>query len=52
MGLLKYCQEGLKKGNSSEVLRGFFDININPGTSNADPFGRDNMTALLIEFKK
>jgi hypothetical protein len=30
----------------------FFDKNINNGTQQGDPYGRDNMTAILVEFKK
>ena len=50
--LLEWCLEGLKTSNSSEVLKAFFEKNINPGTSNTDPYGRDNMTSVLVEFKK
>ena len=50
--LTQEFKEGLKTSNSSEVLKTFFDKNLNPGTSNTDPYGRDNMTAVLVEFKK
>jgi hypothetical protein len=33
-----------------EVLKEFFDRNINP--NNTSPYGRDNMTALMVEFKR
>jgi hypothetical protein len=33
-----------------EVLKMFFNRNINP--SDASPYGRDNMTAVLVQFKK
>ena len=50
--LIKEFLESLKTSNSSEVLKAFFDKNLNPGTSNTDPYGRDNMTAIIVEFKK
>jgi serine/threonine protein phosphatase PrpC len=46
--LTKEFRESLKKMNSSECLKAFFDKNLNPGTNNTDPYGRDNMTAILI----
>ena len=48
----KYFVENLKKKNSTQCLKQFFDENLNPGTSKTDPYGRDNMTAILIEFKQ
>lgn len=50
--LTKYFVDGLKKSNSSDCLKEFFDKNLNPGTNQTDPYGRDNMTAVLVEFKK
>lgn len=50
--LTKYFAENLKTLNSSDCLKVFFDKNLNPGTNNTDPYGRDNMTAILVEFKK
>jgi len=32
------------------VLKEFFDKNINP--NNGNPYGRDNMTAIIVDFKK
>ncbi len=42
----------LRTYNSSDCLKQFFDKNLNPGTTPTDPYGRDNMTAILLEFKK
>lgn len=50
--LTKFFADSLKTSNSSEVLKTFFDKNLNPGTNKTDPYGRDNMTAVLVEFKK
>ena len=45
-------REGLKKSHSSDCLKQFFDRNLNNGEGKTDPLGRDNMTAVLVEFKK
>lgn len=50
--LTKHFLSELKQFNSSDCLKQFFDKNLNPGTTPTDPYGRDNMTAILIEFKK
>jgi serine/threonine protein phosphatase PrpC len=50
--LTKQLREELKQFNSSDCLKRFFDKNLNPGTTPTDPYGRDNMTAILLEFKK
>lgn len=46
--LTKYFLDNLKTSNSSDCLKAFFEKNINSGTSNNDPWGRDNMTAILM----
>ena len=45
-------KEALKTHHSSDCLKHFFDKNLNSGQSQTDPYGRDNMTAILLEFKK
>lgn len=50
--MTQWFKDGLKDTNSSELLKAFFDKNINPGTAKTDPYGRDNMTAIVIEFLK
>ena len=46
--LTRYFREALKTKNSSECLKDFFNKNINPGTNKTDPYGRDNMTAIIV----
>ncbi len=50
--LTKTFVNDLKTFNSSDSLKFFFDKNLNTGETNTDPYGRDNMTAILVEFKK
>lgn len=49
--LTKEIKESLKKDHAVNTLKTFFDKNISP-TMQSGPYGKDNMTAIIIEIKK
>lgn len=49
--LTKQFRGDLKKDHALNCLKNFFDKNLSV-TMQSGPYGKDNMTALIIELKK